>query len=97
MQVLVAHRPGGLVGDGLLRAGWISLLLLEWLRDAVQPPGAGTYEFGLVRHGLANRGGDVGVEGREVVLVRELVVAHLGPAEDVTRKRLVPQLAADHA
>ena len=25
------------------RAGWVSLLLLEWLRNAVQPPGSRTH------------------------------------------------------
>ena len=34
------------------RAGWVSLLLLEWLRNAVQPPGSMTYQRNLPTPGL---------------------------------------------
>ena len=31
--------------ERLLRAGWVSMLLLEWLRNAVSPPGSRTHEL----------------------------------------------------
>ena len=45
------HRPHDHVGllfhrsepPTCPRAGWVSMLLLEWLRNAVQPPGSRTY------------------------------------------------------